>query len=236
MLFEVSLGLSAWKAYGETSWALRCNPSSGNLHPTEGYLVTGGVPGIEAGVYHYASREHALERRGRWQQPPALAGVFVGLSSVHWREAWKYGMRAFRYCQHDCGHAVAAIAYAAACLGWRSRLLDYAADDDVAALLGLDRDGDFGSAEREAPECLIWLCADGRDAPALPAAPSRWHGTANRLSVEHVAWPDIDAVHGLTKKPRTGPEPGPASHSPPPLALPGSDASAARLIRARRSA
>ena len=36
ILFELSLGLSAWKAYGETTWALRCNPSSGNLHPTEG--------------------------------------------------------------------------------------------------------------------------------------------------------------------------------------------------------
>src|SRR5688572_33076097 len=39
ILFELSLGLSAWKQYGETRWALRCNPSSGNLHPTEGYAV-----------------------------------------------------------------------------------------------------------------------------------------------------------------------------------------------------
>src|SRR5437660_12483691 len=31
----------------------------------------------------------------------------VGLSSIHWREAWKYGERAFRYCQHDVGHALA---------------------------------------------------------------------------------------------------------------------------------
>ena len=29
----------------------------------------------------------------------------VRLSSIHWREAWKYGERAFRYCQHDIGHA-----------------------------------------------------------------------------------------------------------------------------------
>jgi hypothetical protein len=33
---ELSLGLSAWKQYGASRWALRCNPSSGNLHPTEG--------------------------------------------------------------------------------------------------------------------------------------------------------------------------------------------------------
>src|SRR5580765_8303160 len=38
-LFELSLGLSAWKSYGTARWALRCNPSSGNLHPTEAYLL-----------------------------------------------------------------------------------------------------------------------------------------------------------------------------------------------------
>ena len=35
----------------------------------------------------------------------------VALTSIHWREAWKYGERAFRYCQHDLGHAIAAVAH-----------------------------------------------------------------------------------------------------------------------------
>src|SRR5688500_8855802 len=74
-LFEVSLGLSAWKAYGETSWALRCNPSSGNLHPTEGYLVRGGVSGIAAGVYHYVCFDHVLARRGVWNESFELRRV-----------------------------------------------------------------------------------------------------------------------------------------------------------------
>ncbi|MDP6924611.1 MAG: hypothetical protein R2568_04290 [Candidatus Scalindua sp.] len=38
-LLELSMGLSAWKSYSGTSWALRMNPSSGNLHPTEAHLV-----------------------------------------------------------------------------------------------------------------------------------------------------------------------------------------------------
>ena len=41
VLFELALGLSAWKEYGGSRWALRCNPSSGNLHPTEAYVVAG---------------------------------------------------------------------------------------------------------------------------------------------------------------------------------------------------
>ena len=52
-----SMGLSAWKQYGATRWALRVNPSSGNLHPTEAYLIR------EGRVYHYAPRDHALEER-----------------------------------------------------------------------------------------------------------------------------------------------------------------------------
>ena len=54
MLFELSLGLSAWKEYQGSRWALRCNPSSGNLHPTEGYLIAPELPGLAGGVYHYA--------------------------------------------------------------------------------------------------------------------------------------------------------------------------------------
>ena len=33
-MLELSFGLSAWKAFAPDRWALRCNPSSGNLHPT----------------------------------------------------------------------------------------------------------------------------------------------------------------------------------------------------------
>ena len=234
-LFEVSLGLSAWKGYGETSWALRCNPSSGNLHPTEGYLVTGGVPGIAAGVHHYVSCDHALERRGEWDAPVELRGFFVGLTSIFWREAWKYGMRAFRYCQHDCGHAIAAVSYAAAALGWQSRLLTVPGDARIAALLGLDHG--VGPAEAEAPECLIWISAGEPPPMQLPPTPSRWHGKANRLSGDHVHWSDIEKVHALTVKPDLDAEAGPwtsAAHAT--AGDPARDAPATQVFRQRRSA
>src|SRR5262249_1041637 len=156
-LLELSLGLSAWKSFRGNRWALRCNPSSGNLHPTEGYVICGDVPGLPGGVHHYASREHALEHRAAFPQglhSRSGTGRLVGMTSIHWREAWKYGMRAWRYCQHDAGHAIAAVVYAAAALGWRARVRGGLADDLVASLLGLDRDGDFESAEREAPDML----------------------------------------------------------------------------------
>ena len=42
LLLELAFGLSAWKQFGPSRWALRCNPSSGNLHPTEAYLISTG--------------------------------------------------------------------------------------------------------------------------------------------------------------------------------------------------
>jgi hypothetical protein len=103
--FRYALSLTAWKKFRGTAWALRANPSSGNLHPTEGYAVLPQLEGVADGpaVHHYAPKEHGLERRAdldtaAWSALLVgfLPGSFlVGLSSVPWREAWKYGERAF---------------------------------------------------------------------------------------------------------------------------------------------
>jgi len=111
-LLGCSMAISSWKVYGTDRWALRCNPSSGNLHPTETYLALPEKEGFAAGLYHYRPQDHQLERRCTY--PPALehglfndlpAGSFLlGLSAIPWREAWKYGERAWRYCLLDLGH------------------------------------------------------------------------------------------------------------------------------------
>ena len=45
--------------------------------------------------------------------------VFI-LTSIAWREAWKYRDRAYRYCLHDIGHAWQALALAARAMGCES--------------------------------------------------------------------------------------------------------------------
>ena len=69
-----ALGLSAWKRFGSSQWSLRVNPSSGNLHPTEAYVICGTLPGLvdQPAVYHYAADRHAIELRcvfdeGAWR-------------------------------------------------------------------------------------------------------------------------------------------------------------------------
>jgi nitroreductase len=79
----------------------------------------------------------------------------IGLSSTDWRDAWKYGERAFRYCQHDAGHAIGALRIAAATLGWTAMLLDGLAHEAIEGLLGLSRAEDFVGVEREHPVAVL---------------------------------------------------------------------------------
>jgi SagB-type dehydrogenase family enzyme len=200
-----SMGLSAWKQYGRSRWSLRVNPSSGNLHPTEAYIVW------DRRICHYAPEEHALEVRGELETEldTTRTAFLVALTSIHWREAWKYGERAFRYCQHDVGHAIGALRVAASLFGWRLKVLPRWLDDQIATLLGVDRDQDFERAEREDPDCIAvvttgdparWVDMD----PSLlvdRARAATWSGTANRLSASHVDWPIIEAVAEATRFP-----------------------------------
>jgi len=201
------MGLSAWKAYRDTRWALRVNPSSGNLHPTEAYIVHDGR------ILHYAPREHAVEERAavRFEQWQAFLGgrdgFLVALTSIQWREAWKYGERAFRYCQHDVGHAIAALRVAAALSGWTLRLLPEWSDGDLATLLGVDRHQDRGDAEAEHPECLAlvgpsvsWHPED-RASLVDAARGATWQGRANVLSRGHDRWEIIERVTEATRYP-----------------------------------
>lgn len=271
-----SLALSAWKQLGRERWSLRCNPSSGNLHPTEAYLISDGTGGMggQPAVLHYRPFDHSLERR-RVLAPgelDALRGalpahtLFVGLSSIHWREAWKYGERAYRYCQHDVGHAVAAVALAASALGWSARLLEGIGDDELAVLLGIHEQSGI---EAEHPDALIALLPSDLGAPDAaglgddPSAATRgWTfpvelaaalrgqtptGQPNPLSSSHHDWPTLAEVAAACRRPGTDGVRRDAGAGPPASApldagwqdieLPRREAlSGRRILRQRRSA
>jgi len=261
--FEFALALSAWKRAGESEWALRSNPSSGNLHPTEGYVILPRTNlNLKPGLYHYAPKEHGLELRAVFSTEtlekllaPFPSGAFLfGLTSVHWREAWKYGERAFRYCHHDVGHAIGTARIAAAALGWNMVLMDALDQNTVAMLLGTRRRDDFSEAEPEHPDCLavLWPSGEGKDTTfplflnveiVQRLVQTEWFGKANRLSREHgVQWDIIDEAVEASWKMQTEAEklsmqPGHAQEHalsrPDPLM---SHILAGQMIRQRRSA
>ena len=240
--FYLSLALSAWKEVTGpdgtvvSRWSLRVNPSSGNLHPTEGWLATAD------GVFHYRPDVHGLEKTAVWNTPNWMADFpdgtfFVGLSSIPWREAWKYGERAFRYCQHDAGHAMAGLSLAAAALGWSVAPVSGVGSADLAHFLGLaGREG----PEAEHPDTLFAVFPDevpgGPITLALPRC-KPLDVLPNELSSDHAVWEIIDEVAVAVEYPSGGL----ATVAPVvarPAAAPEADRQldAAQLIRGRRSA
>ena len=229
-LLRLCVGLTAWKEHAGSRWSLRAHPSSGNLHPTETWVIAAKVENLEDGLYHYQNLHHALERRA-WRGATQASGVWLGFSSIHWREAWKYGERAFRYCQLDLGHVLAAVSYAAALHGWKPRLLsmDSAA---VAQCLGLDRTADFAGVEDEEAEVIVAL--EASDA-ALPANWQHWAGKPALLDARPLyQWPVIEEVAEATR----GIPPGSESLLTPvtPPRIRDDNIRAAQVILKRRSA
>ena len=215
---ELSLGLSAWKAVGTSRWSVRMNPSSGNLHPTEAYVILPQTNSIEAGVYHYNALMHALEKRTSitgdlWKQINSYlrnSGFIIGLSSIFWRESWKYGERAFRYCNHDVGHALAGISLSANLFGWKVSYLNGLSDDAIEIILGFDRTT-FTAVEEEHPDLLCYVHPhDHLDFPRtlsdrIIEAFSNLHfqGIPNTLSQKRINWEIINHIARLTRKPAT---------------------------------
>jgi len=253
--FYHSLAVSAWKNRAGATWALRVNPSSGNLHPLEAYLAIGGGNSLDQGpaIFHYDPRAHALERLQRlpadlWagMMPGMPPGAFlVGLSVIHWRCSWKYGERAWRYCRLDAGHALAALRFAAAALGWRLLLLR-TPHRLQESLFGLHRQEHLPIHDRETPELLAVVtpgdAPTGRAAldPAVleQVAGGPWEGEVRAPDTgRYRDWPAIDRVEQAC---RSGDD---TRFGEPPTGEPvdsgtgeGDDAPALPIIRGRRSA
>ncbi|KAM0946661.1 putative nitroreductase [Dioscorea sansibarensis] len=225
LLFH-SLSLSAWKSTSFSTWSLRVNPSSGNLHPTESHLISPSLPSSHPPfIAHYSPKDHSLQLRSFLPSPLLPNSLLLAFSSILWREAWKYGERAFRYCNHDVGHAIAAAAISAASLGWDSRLLDALSHSDLDSLLAIratyppppqlpDRPvrGRFPWIEFQHPDCVLAIFPFGSEVPvdysALRDAISRlsdleWLGKPSPLSKDHVCWDLIYKTAEAVKKPYT---------------------------------
>jgi SagB-type dehydrogenase family enzyme len=262
LFLRYALGLSAWKVFRDSRWALRVNPSSGNLHPTEAYVIAGAIAELGTGdgpdgewhraasgtVWHYAPDRHVIEQRCTFSGEawPALGiggssdAFLVALTSIHWRESWKYGERAFRYCQHDLGHAIAALRLSAAMLGWRAAILPSWSHRGIATVTGIDRDADYIESEREEPACLLVVTrgAGGALPAEIPAfietvRVGQWSGRPSQLSDDHVQWTFIDEVAAATS------DDGGAVRQTAPAASPPDDdrgLDAAAIILQRRSA
>ena len=244
-----SMAVSAWKKIPGTGgrYSLRVNPSSGNLHPTETYVAVRGFSGMDAGLYHYRADRHILELRSRGAWTQHLAGaleiprasespLIVALTSIFWREAWKYGDRAYRYCCHDLGHAMMSVLLAARALGLAGGAVAHFGDVRLARALGL-------AQSDESPMAFLVFPAEGSLTESSPTMQQPLEGVPNELSAEEVRYEILLGIHASTVLPDPAgllprafnPDPGIAGGQAR-LPDPSRDAPLGSTVRRRRSA
>jgi SagB-type dehydrogenase family enzyme len=195
-LLFYAASISASKRVPSTgyTYALRVNPSSGNLHPTEFHFITRGLADWPDGLYHYRPSSHMAEQRalGIFELAGGSAPIVFILTSIAWREAWKYRDRAYRYCLHDMGHAWQALVQIARAMGCVSFATGGFPDDDVARVCRLHED--------EWPMLVVRLQGESIPGSGQTASETIWSGgRANLLSGETIVYPLIEGIHAATK-------------------------------------
>jgi SagB-type dehydrogenase family enzyme len=197
-LLFYSAAISASKVVASTGYryALRVNPSSGNLHPTEFHFLTRGLKQWPDGLYHYRPSAHMAEQRAtgdlKMNWTAGSAPITFVLTSIASREAWKYRGRAYRYCLHDMGHAWQALALAGGAIGCDSYAVGHFTDHEVAQSCRLHDD--------EWPMLIVELRGQSIPARSPDVSEPVWHGGhANRLCERDVAYARIQEIHCATK-------------------------------------
>ena len=113
----------------------RAAASAGALYPIELYLISGDLPGLDVGIYHYgpATNSLSLLRAGDYRGNlaattaghPAVsdAPATIVCTCVFWRSAWKYRERGYRYCFWDNGTILANMTATANALGFPAEIV-----------------------------------------------------------------------------------------------------------------
>jgi len=135
-----------WSAQGiSNAKGRRTAPSAGALYPLEVYAAIGMVKNLEAGIYKYVTREHALMekaagdrrqdicRAALHQNYIAAAPVVLLLCTVNERVTNKYGERGMRYVFMEVGHAAQNVCLQAVALGLGTVVIGAFRDSDVKA-------------------------------------------------------------------------------------------------------
>jgi SagB-type dehydrogenase family enzyme len=257
-VLHFSAGITRKKVYpGGEEYHFRAAACTGALYHIDLYVISGDLPGLAAGVYHFGPHNFALhqlrggDHRGVLVEAtgaePSIehARVIIAFASTYWRNSWKYQSRAYRHCFWDSGTMLANLLAVAAAGGMPARMVVGFVDGSVGALLGLD-------AAREGPLALLALGHDsGAATPPQPPVASLGLETLP-LSSREVDYPAIREMQAASalqtpEEVRTwragaveaGEQPGVPGHAIPlspfdPVALPAE--SVDRVIQRRGSA
>jgi SagB-type dehydrogenase family enzyme len=147
-LLYFSGGITRKYRFGRELHYMRAASATGALYPIELYVVTGGIVGLEAGVYHFDPLGFQLSRMRRGDYRAELAAVSndsialapatIAFTSLAWKNAWKYEARSYRHWFWDGGVIAANLIAVSGSTGLPTRMVQGFVDQTVNELLGLE--------------------------------------------------------------------------------------------------
>jgi SagB-type dehydrogenase family enzyme len=172
-ILHFSAGITKQRAYPGGEIYFRAAACTGALYEIELYVVTGDLPGLDAGVYHFNPADVSLgllrkgDFRGNLAQATAMepavvhAPATIICTGTYWRNAWKYQARTYRHFGWDSGTLLANMLAVSAASGLPAEIVLGFVDAEVNRLLDLD-------TRREVSLCLVPI---GRTSESSPPAP-----------------------------------------------------------------
>src|SRR5580658_7918760 len=172
-----SAGVTKQRAYSGGEIYFRAAACTGALYEIELYVVTGDLPGVDAGVYHFNPADVSLrllrkgDFRGNLAQATAMesavahAPACIICTGTYWRNAWKYQARTYRHFGWDSGTLLANMLAVSAASGLPAEIVLGFVDTEVNRLLDLD-------TRREVSLCLVPIGRTSKSSlPAPKEAP-----------------------------------------------------------------
>jgi SagB-type dehydrogenase family enzyme len=159
-LLYFSAGITKQRVYPGGEIHFRAAACTGALYEIELYAVTGDLPDLDAGVYHFNPADVSLRLlrkgnfRGNLAQATAMefavahAPATIICSGTYWRNAWKYQARTYRHFGWDNGTLLANMLAVSVASGLPAEIVLGFVDAEVNRLLDLD-------TRREVSLCLV---------------------------------------------------------------------------------
>ena len=142
-----SAGLTRKMRFGSEMYYMRAASATGALYPIEFYVIASHVQGLVSGVYHFNPLEFALVRIREGDHGAVLAEATddatrssiatIAMTSLAWRNAWKYEARSYRHWFWDAGVVAANLLAVCHSEHIPIRLLMGFVDSDIDNLLDL---------------------------------------------------------------------------------------------------
>ena len=178
----------------------RAAACTGALYEIELYAVTGPLPGLEAGVYHFNPADVSLgllrkgDFRGNLAQATAMdpavthAPATIICTGTYWRNAWKYQARTYRHFGWDNGTLLANMLAVSTASGLPAEIVLGFVDAEVNGLLDLD-------TRREVSLCLVPIGRTSKSSLPAPRPVSTLGAETIPLSQREIEYPAMLDMH-----------------------------------------